>query len=99
MNILGTARIPAFSSDKVATVLPLNTVLTTVAVGITHIAAVIGPKGVVVAVVGASLGVCDCALCKLDKIGVVTGGREDARDGGEGKEKGREGNHFACFQD
>ena len=97
LNILGTARTPAFSGDKVAAVLPLDAILATIAVGVAHIAAVVGPEGVVVAVVGASLGAGDIPLCKLDKSRAR--GSEGARDGRDGeKEDGREGMHFVCFQ-
>lgn len=97
MNILGTAGIPALSGDKVAAVLPLDAILAAVAVAVAHIAAVIGPEGVVIAVVGASLGAGDRALRKLDKSGVVAG-RSEGRDGREGEDEKRECNHFACLQ-
>lgn len=93
MNILCTARIPAFSGDEVATVLPLDAILATITVGVAHIAAVISPERVVVAVVGASLGAGDIPLCKLDKSRGVARGSEGARDGEEREqeEEGREG--------
>lgn len=97
MNVLGTAGIPALSGDKVAAVLPLDAILAAVAVVVAHIAAVVGPEGVVVAVVGASLRAGDCALRKLDKSGVVAGGSE-GRDGRESKDEKRECNHFVCFK-
>ena len=51
INLLRTSGVPALSTDKVAHDGPLNSVGTSISVGVGHVATAVGPEGVVEAVV------------------------------------------------
>lgn len=93
-HAVGVARVPSLATDKVAAVLPVDRVGATVAVLIVDGAAVVGPEGVVVAVVIAGGGGCPSpGLEGFKDLGGVEGDGSGAGSQG-GCEEGLEGDHF-----
>jgi hypothetical protein len=82
--------VPSLSTDKVTVVDPLDAVVATVSVGVGDGASVIGPEGIVVAVVVSSAA---WSACTGDKLGVVAWESESSNNAECGSDERSEANH------
>lgn len=80
LSILSAAWVPSFSTDKVAHVVPFDSVGATIAVGVGHVTATISPEGVVVATTCTS-GAGSRTLGQRSLSDTLVGGSSESCDG------------------
>jgi hypothetical protein len=87
--------VPSLATDQVAARLPLNTIGTAGAVRVGDGRSSIGPPGEEVSIVGALLVGSDLSLVEAVSGGVMEAGKgDDAGDGGTGRHKRGEADHY-----
>lgn len=104
MSLPGRTRVPALSTNHVATGLPVDAVLSAGLVGVGSLSTTIGPPGVEAAVVGA-LGAGGTGACSqytegaLGKVGAGISNRGGQSTGGRnsGGDDSCERDHFECL--
>jgi hypothetical protein len=101
VNLPASTRVPALSSDKVASVLPRDRVATALTEGELGVTAAVGPPRVEVTVVGALSAGSTCTLGEESRVSVVNLLSEEVERGGQrssssqhGAEEGLERDHI-----
>ena len=96
--LLAAPGVPALSTDKVASVLPVDAIRTARAVVVGHLPASIGPIGIEVPVVSALAGLDGLALVEVQHFAPTAGEGERARGGRESDQEGSEGDHDGGYR-
>jgi hypothetical protein len=100
VNLPASARVPALSTNKVASVLPRDRVATALTEGELGVTAAVGPPRVEVAVVSALSARSACTLGEKSRVSIVSllgeeveGSGHDCSSSHQGAEEGLERDH------